>query len=125
MVGVKGKSGVYKRTKSVWNKGKKCPQTSMEKNGSWKGGRIRRGKYISIKIPTHPMSDKSGYIKEHILVMEKYLGRYLTKDERVHHINGIKDDNRIENLKLMTQGEHSSFHRKEELKHGKKLFGKD
>lgn len=110
MSGVKGRSGVYKRTKPIWNKGKKCPQFAMENNGSWKGGRVLRGGYWSIKLPNHPMADKQGYIKEHRLIMEKHLGRYLTKEEVVHHINRNIKDNRIENLKLFkNQSEHKKY----------------
>ncbi len=50
-------------------------------------------------------------IGEHRLVMEQYLGRELTEDEVVHHINEIRDDNDINNLQLMTRGEHCSHHR--------------
>ncbi|MGN0449533.1 MAG: HNH endonuclease signature motif containing protein [Ruminococcus sp.] len=66
--------------------------------------------------------DKS--IKEHIKVMEDYIGRKLTEDEVVHHINENRLDNRIENLQLMTRGEHSSYHRKKEIAEGKRLFGR-
>lgn len=66
-------------------------------------------------------SDGKG-IKEHINVMQDFIGRELDKDEVVHHINEIRTDNRIENLKLMTRGEHSALHRKMELENGKKLF---
>ena len=47
---------------------------------------------------------------QHVVIMEEYLGRRLTKSEVVHHINGCKDDNRIENLQLMTKSEHSRLH---------------
>lgn len=63
-------------------------------------------------------------IKEHIKIMEDHIGRKLNKDEVVHHINENKLDNRIENLQLMTRGEHSSYHRKKEISEGKQLFGR-
>lgn len=50
---------------------------------------------------THPRaSSNSGYVFEHILVMEQRLGRFLLPGETVHHINGVKDDNSDTNLEL-------------------------
>src|SRR5688500_16487651 len=76
-------------------------------NHFWKGGRIIREGYILILVRKHPNADVNGYVKEHRFIMEQKLGRYLTKDEDVHHINGIKDDNRMENLELLKHSEHS------------------
>lgn len=67
--------------------------------------------------------NKKGNAKKHRLVVEEAIGRRLTKDEVVHHINGDKTDNRLENLKIMSRSEHSSFHRKDEKANGKHLFG--
>lgn len=80
-------------------------------NSVWRGGKIIAGDgYVSILKPEHPFADINGRIKEERLVMEAHLDRYLSKDEIVHHINHIRTDNRIENLRLMTRSEHSRFH---------------
>ena len=69
--------------------------------------------YISIYFPDHPKSNKDGYIMEHDLVMECIIGRHLKDDEVVHHKNKIRNDNRKENLELMTFKEHAALHMKE------------
>lgn len=66
--------------------------------------------YILIYKPDHPYCNSTGYVREHRLVMEEYLGRYLTPEEVVHHINKNKQDNKIENLMLFsTHSKHVSY----------------
>ena len=78
------------------------------------GGYISRTKegYIRRFVPEHPNANSRGYVSEHRLVVEKHLGFILPKEFVVHHINGIKDDNRIENLAIMAFGAHSALHGK-------------
>lgn len=77
---------------------------------NWKGGRIKdRFGYIHLWKPDHPNAVtgyNKKYVLEHRFVMSEHLGRPLTKEESVHHINGVKDDNRLENLQLMTKRVH-------------------
>ena len=56
--------------------------------------------YAIICKPNHPNSKRHGRIREHVFVMSEKLGRPIKKGETVHHIYGIKDDNRLENLEL-------------------------
>lgn len=78
------------------------------KSWNWKGGKIELDGYIRIRVPNHPTASNS-YVLEHRHIMEQHLGRYLTKDEDVHHINGDKKDNRIENLQLIRHSKHSTL----------------
>lgn len=69
------------------------------------------GGYRMILCPEHPRKE-GHYVMEHILIIEKHLGRYLTEKEVIHHINGIRNDNRLENLKLCKDcSEHMALHR--------------
>lgn len=92
---------------------KKCGYENRPKGENayhWKGGKVLHGRYVYIFKPDHPHAENKGYIFEHRLVMEKHIGRYLTREEVVHHINGIKNDNRIENLMILTREEHIKIH---------------
>lgn len=83
---------------------------------NWKNGtklkKMRNGgTYILILSPTHPFCDSQGYVREHRLVVESRIGRYLTRTENVHHINEIGNDNRPENLiAFINNSAHKRFH---------------
>lgn len=91
---------------SFGQRGEKCP--------NWKGGRKHCDGYIYIWKPEHPGANARGHIMEHRLVMEGHLGRLLEPREEIHHKNGVKDDNRIENLVLFESWQaHMAFHKEE------------
>lgn len=62
--------------------------------------RVDKTGYAKIKLPSHPEAHANGWVFEHRQVMSDFLGRKLLPEENVHHINGVRYDNRIENLEL-------------------------
>ena len=68
--------------------------------------------YARIRMPNHPRANGQGSVKRAVLIMEQNIGRYLLHVEEVHHINGNKVDDRIENLQLVTHKEHIILHHK-------------
>ncbi len=109
------------KRKTCFKKGYKFPEGIREKignaqkgckNHNWKGGRLKTKKgYIMILNKNHPFSNCAGYIFEHRLVVERYIGRYLTPEEVVHHF-GKKDDNRPHMLMAFVNNSiHKIFHK--------------
>jgi hypothetical protein len=107
-------SASLRRGKPAWNKGQKLPLNQRGKNhASWNGGRyISNDGYVMLYCPSSSSSKSkwNSYKKEHILVVTNFLGRKLAKGEIVHHIDGIKINNKIENLFLTNHKGHRIAH---------------
>lgn len=81
---------------------------------NWKTGRTVKGDgYIQVKLQRddffYPMTNRDRYVTEHRLVMAKYMGRCLHRWEIVHHRNGVRLDNSLENLQLVDVDKHSQI----------------
>jgi hypothetical protein len=109
--------GIAHRTlvQRCWNWGLKITRNLHGKrNPNWRGGplsRIIHNGYVKLYRPDHLYADCRGYVFEHRLVMEERLGRYLLKEEVVHHNDYNRQNNAIENLRLFSsQKVHIAFH---------------
>ena len=88
-----------------------------KKSPNWGGGESNINGRIYLYFPKHPNATKKGYILKSRLVMENHLGRFLNHKEVVHHIDGNKLNNKIENLRLFSN---HSKHIKNHVKNLKK-----
>jgi len=74
----------------------------------WTGGRHKDSNgYVTIRMPDHRLANATGTVKEHHLVWEKHHGKQVPKGWVVHHLNGVRDDNRPENLAAMPRIAHT------------------
>lgn len=105
----------YKRAKFL-GFCKKCMYRVKRAKPTYNGGKIvDKDGYVRVTAGHHDHPRRTtGGVYEHILVMEAEIGRHVTCDEVVHHKNGNKADNRIENLELLTVTEHAVLHGKED-----------
>jgi hypothetical protein len=98
-----------------------CPKCyNISKCGSnssnWKGGKSRHYEgYIKIYMPEHHRADSSGYVYEHILVWEREHGILIPEGHVIHHLNGLKADNRPDNLVCLPVKQHDTFSVRHEM----------
>lgn len=93
--------------------------------GNNKGGKfVDKNGYVQIWMPDHPNARIAGYIHEHRLVMSKLLNRPLESTESVHHKNGDRQDNRVENLELWSSMQPSGQRVSDKLKYAYEIIEK-
>lgn len=104
------KLGLYKDEK-IETINRKAVARKGKESEFWRGGRcVTRQGYVQILMPNCHRADKSGYVFEHIYNWETANNRELPDGWVVHHLNGVKNDNRPENLVAMTISEHTILH---------------
>jgi predicted DNA-binding protein (UPF0251 family) len=94
---------VERRLRALGLRSKRGRGSPLEQNYFWNGGRrTDKHRYVLVKCPGHPFATKSGYVREHRLVMERVLGRYLQPEEVVHHIDANPQNNHPDNLQVFS-----------------------
>lgn len=124
----------YRKTKTVLcdvcginvhsTKYKNCIHCTNIKRADYGTGRYLKNGYVMTFSKGHPRTHslKGNYVFEHILVMERHIGRLLEKDETVHHKNGVKNDNSIDNLELWVKPQPSGVRAKDALDWAHKII---
>lgn len=80
-----------------------------ENNMRWKGGFIYENGYKMLNMPDHHRAHQNGYVYEHIVVAEKKFNKKILRPMQIHHLNGVRDDNRPDNLDIVTPQEHEKW----------------
>ena len=117
-IGISYEKGLYNNMKRghkmTEDTKRKQSQSAIRRwDGKRKGVSMKSSGYLQVTIGKNK---NRGY---HVIIMEQHIGRKIEKNEVVHHINGIRSDNRIENLLLMSRSAHSSLHAKENQRNGR------
>lgn len=99
-------------------------QPKGESSPTWKGGRRIEDGYVLVYKPKHVNCKSNGYVREHAFVMSQFLRRPLEKGENVHHVNGDKSDNRIENLELWSTSQPSGQRIEDKVKWAEEIISK-
>lgn len=89
---------------------------------SKRGDSVDKSGYVSKYVPEHPNASVSGIVLEHRLVMEQHIGRLLEPHENVHHKNGDRKDNRIENLELWSVKQPPGQRVEDKVKHALEIL---
>lgn len=111
-----------------WNKhGDPLYKSSPATRRKSKGLTVKGG-YVRLYLPEHPNARKDGFVSEHTVVMAEHIGRPLFPEENVHHKNGVRDDNRIENLELWTKAQPAGKRAADLIEYAKQIierYGED
>lgn len=97
-------------TRVLKRNGRKMCTNKGANHPNWNGGRGIKCGYWTVYAPDHPRAMKNRRVWEHIIVMEKYLGREITKDEHIHHIDFNRKNNSPDNLYVCSAKEHAAIH---------------
>lgn len=89
------------------------PGPAGPKNGNWRGGKTSSLGYVLITKPDYPRANRQGYVREHVLITERVLGKPLPEGVVIHHVNENRADNRKENLVICeSQAYHALLHQR-------------
>ena len=106
-VRVNKKGEPYSKCHAACANSKRMAGQKGDKSIAWHGGiSVRPDGYVKLYNPNYPRADSNGYVLEHIYIWEQVNNRQLPDSWVIHHLNGIKNDNRPENLLALPEKKH-------------------